>query len=59
MNSRLHFVALACLFCTNWAVAEEHLYRETRDDPPAATRARDNISARTPGARVRVVKLSW
>ena len=53
MTSRLHFGVLACLVCASWSVgAQEREYREMRDDPPAAFRARDNLSARSPGTRV-------
>jgi len=53
MTSRLRFFALTSLFATSWCVtAEEHEYLEQRDDPPAASRAIDNLSARSPAARV-------
>ena len=53
MTSRLRFFAFTSLLATSWCVtAEEHEYLEQRDDPPAASRAIDNLSARSPAARV-------
>jgi hypothetical protein len=53
MTYRPRVIVLAFLACASWSTgAEEREYREVPDDPPATSRAVDNLSARSPGARV-------